>query len=466
MPNQRKSPPPIVYILLLLSLASGGYWFSNSKKLNSDLAVAKGSSQPELGGSISDRASSGGKMLITAEATPQKQAGVQAFAAGDYATAAAQFQASLQKYRNDPETLIYLNNARVANSNAVKIAVSVPIGSNLNVAQEILRGVAQAQDEVNRRGGINGSLLQVEIANDDNDPQIARQIAEQFVKESQVLAVVGHNASSASLAAAPVYQQGKLVMMTPTSSAQELTGFGDYIFRAVPSYRFQADALAHHIVQRENKTKIAICFDGNAPEKTIFRDAFASAMYAVGGKIASTACDFSAPGFNPQTAIAAAVADGADGVLLVPHIDRFDPAIALAQANKGRLPLYGNSTLYTFKTLQFGQRDVNRLVLTVPWHPQANSGDGFPDRANQLWGGSVNWRSAIAYDATQALIAGLRQANTRSQLQQVLRKPEFQAQGTAGPIQFLPSGDRVGTAVLVQVQPGAKSGYDFVPISP
>ncbi|HBY75884.1 MAG TPA: ABC transporter substrate-binding protein, partial [Cyanobacteria bacterium UBA11148] len=51
-----------------------------------------------------------------------------------------------------------------------KIAVSVPMESNLNKAQEILRGVAQAQNEVNRNGGINGMLLKVAIANDENDP--------------------------------------------------------------------------------------------------------------------------------------------------------------------------------------------------------------------------------------------------------------------------------------------------------
>ncbi|QSV64010.1 MAG: hypothetical protein HEQ26_15860 [Dolichospermum sp. DL01] len=98
--------------------------------------------------SIQERMSWGEKLLILADATPEKKAGVSAFADKDYPTAIAKFQAALIQQQNDPETLIYLNNARFVSDNAPKIAVSVPIGSNLNVARELLRGVAQAQDKM------------------------------------------------------------------------------------------------------------------------------------------------------------------------------------------------------------------------------------------------------------------------------------------------------------------------------
>lgn len=457
--TKKTSPPPIVFILVFLVLLGGVHWFVTHQKTDSPVETS-GS------GSIQERISHGGKILVTAEATPEKRAGVQAFASGDYATAIAQFQASLQKYRNDPETLIYLNNAKVGNRRAFKIAVSVPIGSNLNVALEILRGVAQAQDEVNRTAGINKVPLLVEIANDQNDAEIARRVAAEFVKDSQILAVVGHNASSASLAAAPVYQQGELVTIAPTSFAQELTGFGDYIFRALPSMRFVADTLARHIVKHDRKTKIAVCVDAKAPENQSFRNEFISAIFESGGKVVNTVCDLGAPNLNPNTVVAGAVSDGADALLLAPHVDRLDPALAVARANQGRLTLYGSSSLYAFKTLQVGQGDVKGLVLAVPWHPQTNPGNSFADNASKLWGGAVNWRTAMAYDATQAIIAALKQSNTRDGLQKALRSPGFKGQGAADTIQFLPSGDRIGATVLVQVKPGGSLGYDFVPLRP
>ncbi|NJQ97654.1 MAG: ABC transporter substrate-binding protein [Hydrococcus sp. CSU_1_8] len=111
------------------------------------------------------------------------------------------------------------------------------MGSNLNVAKEILRGVAQAQHEINQKGGIGGKLVQVKIANDENSPEIAKQIAKELVRNKKIIAVIGHNSSDASLAAAPIYQEGELVAISPTSVARELSGIGNYIFRTTPSTR-------------------------------------------------------------------------------------------------------------------------------------------------------------------------------------------------------------------------------------
>ncbi|MEC4817408.1 MAG: ABC transporter substrate-binding protein, partial [Scytonema sp. PMC 1069.18] len=73
---------------------------------------------------------------------------------------------------------------------------------------------------------------------------------------------------------------------------------------------------------------------------------------------------------------------------------------------------------------------------------------------------------AMAYDATYTIIIGLKQSNTRTELQQVLSSPGFSAAGATGVIQFLPSGDRKRSATLVKVVPNSQSvtGYHFVPV--
>jgi branched-chain amino acid transport system substrate-binding protein len=113
------------------------------------------------------RKSEGEKLLIVNETNADKDQAIAAIAKKDYATAVSKLEASLSKQRSDPEALIYLNNAKIGDRKSVTIAVSVPIGGNLNVAKEILRGVAQAQTEVNSQGGINGSSLKIAIVNDD-----------------------------------------------------------------------------------------------------------------------------------------------------------------------------------------------------------------------------------------------------------------------------------------------------------
>jgi branched-chain amino acid transport system substrate-binding protein len=128
------------------------------------------------------------------------------------------------------------------------------------------------------------------------------------------------------------------------------------------------------------------------------------------------------------------------------------------------LALYGSSTLYTFQTLKDGQKDIDGLVLPVSWHPETNPGSTFPKNASQRWGGVVSWRTAMSFDATQAVIAGLRQSNTRFGLQQALRNPNFSTPGSSEDVKFLPTGDRAGKPILVQVKQGGSTGYNFVPL--
>ncbi len=414
-----------------------------------------------------DRLSLGEKILVTAETNPNKQAGVQAFANKDLYTAHVQFEASIKAHPNDPEGLIYFNNSPVtSNISQTKIVVSVPIGSNLNVAQEILRGVAQAQQETNQHGGINGKLLQVAIANDENDSTIAKKLATDFVNDPNIIAVIGHNASNASLAACPIYEQGKLVMMSPTSYAQNLSGCGAYIFRSIPSVRFIADPLVHYMIQIR-KSNIAICVDQQAPDNVSFVTELQSAIFAENGKYIPIACDLSAAKLEPQKVISEAVSAGANSLVLAPHVDRIEKALEIAAANKGRLALFGSPTLYTSLTLKSGQENINDLVLAVPWHPSATPGNPFAENARTLWGGTVNWRTAMAYDATIAVIQGLQQSYNRQELQAILHNPNFSANGATGKIEFLPSGDRNGKALLVKVQPtNTQLGYDFFPLTP
>ncbi|HEY9605991.1 MAG TPA: ABC transporter substrate-binding protein, partial [Allocoleopsis sp.] len=282
------------------------------------------------------------------------------------------------------------------------------------------------------------------------------------------LAVVGHNSSDASLAAAPVYQQGKLVMISPTSDAQDLSGIGSYIFRTIPTIRSQASTLSDYAVKTAKKTNIAVCVDSSSQSSQSFKKEFISALFASGGRVTPTNCDVAAPNFSASAISSQVLSDRADGLLLLPSVDRIDRAIDVARANQKRLSLLGSANLYTFQTLQQGQAAVNGMVLTVPWHPGAIPGNPFPQQARTLWGGAVNWRTATAYDATEAVIAGLKQNQTREGLQQALSSPGFSVNGATGSIQFSQLGDRNGGAILVRIQPGSTSntGFDFVPLKP
>lgn len=412
------------------------------------------------------RKSEGNKLLITTDTNPDKEAAIAAISQKDYPTAIAKLEASLTKQRNDPEAVIYLNNAKIGDRPSLKIAVVVPIGGNLNVAKEILRGVAQSQTEVNSQGGINGQLLKVVILNDDNKVDIGTKVAQDLVQDQSILAVIGHNASDVSIAAVPIYQSGKLVMISSTSTAKELSSIGRFIFRTVPSVRIQADELSNYAVKKLNKKNIGICANSEAKASKSIQEEFTAAVFADGGKISRVNCDLANPTFNAERVIEDMLSDRVDALLLSPGVEKIDKGIEIAIIVRNRLSLIGDSTLYTFKTLQIGQGAIEDMVLSVPWHPESFANNPFSTNAVKIWGGDVNWRSATSYDATLAIASGLRKSPNRERLQQTLASEDFAVEGAAGKIVFQPSGDRLNTSVFVKVVKGNKSGvgYDFVPL--
>lgn len=420
---------------------------------------------------LTDRSSSGERLLITEIDSSEKRSGIKAFVDGDFNSAIEHFQSSLKESRNDVETRLYLQNSIAIQKvgdpkKLVKIAVVVPIGSNVNIAQEMLRGISQVQMEINQSGGINGIPITIEIFNDDNNPNIAKELAKQAIQDPQVIAVVGSNTSDASLASAPIFQRGGLLMIGPTSMTRDLSGIGNYIFRTTPTSQSLTSTLAQQIYTVDRRRKLAICFDGQASDSVSFKEELIAEFARLGGGIANFTCDVGSANFNPNDAIVKARNNGADALFVASHIDRLPLAIQVATANQGKLPLYSSPTLNTFQTLQAGYV-VSGLSLVTPWQnpiePQSGS---FADRSQRLWGGQVSWRTAMSFDAGMAIVTGLRQSNgTRQGLMAALHQPQFNAEGASGKVTFLPTGDRVLTPTIAQVRE-VNGKWVFTPLQP
>jgi branched-chain amino acid transport system substrate-binding protein len=382
-----------------------------------------------------------GEEILSQNSSPEKQAGVKAFADGNYPKAVANFKASLQKNPNDPEARIYLNNAKAANSKqTIKIAVSVPLGSNQPIGEEILRGVAEVQEEINRDYEINGLPLQVVVANDNNDGTLAQAVARKFVKDTAIFAVVGHNASNASVAAAPIYKDGKLVMVSPTSFANQLKE-PSYVFRMVPQITFFAAQLSKGLGKAIPNPKVAICVDNVSPDQESFRNEFKYVVSAYKGQHIDLGCNLADPSFNPSTVVEAIKRNNVNSLMVAPYVNNLPKANEIFKAiRESQLPikLFGSPTLYNDKTIEWGGEAVEGLTLSVPYFPDEREKNSF----RELWKTELNtWRSPMAKDTTTAIATGLQQLlqqknPTRQDLDNILRDSSFKVRGVTGEFKF------------------------------
>ncbi|MEM6614448.1 MAG: ABC transporter substrate-binding protein [Cyanobacteria bacterium P01_C01_bin.72] len=464
----------LLSLLITVGVIGGGIWWLWSNKQALDISLD--GDRPENVSSADVSAvdvatasdlqpSTGAKILFPQALTPEREAAAKAISNQNYSEAVSLLEQSLNKQRNDPEGLIYLNNARIGINQAHSIAVSVPIGTEQSTAQEILRGVAQAQSEINQQGGINGVPLKVVIVNDDNDSQAAAQVAQELVKDPEILGVVGHFSSGVTLATAPIYQQNQLVAISPTSTSVAISSQGDYIFRTVPSDRFTSNALAKYFLNQLQLQQAMIVYNSQSAYSRSLQETFTTEIVSNGGEIVSEV-DLSNNNFNPAAILKDAQAQGVQALVFLNDSTTISKAYLLMQLNNRQLPLLAGDSLYKPQTLEIGGEKAVGLVLAVPWHALSGVNPEFSAAARRLWGGNVSWRTAMTYDASKTLIAGLTNAPSRTGVQKALSQSGFNLSGATGTIKFLKSGDRNGAVQLVEVQPGKLSsyGYDFIPL--
>ena len=398
-----------------------------------------------------------------------KRKGVSAMARRDYKQAVVEFTNAINKYRNAPETLIYLNNAQIGLEKSYVIAVPVPIGGpKPERAAEMLRGFAQAQHEINQNGGINGVKLKLKIFDDKDDVNIAKKVALSIVQDSEILAVMGHWSSGTSIAVAPIYN-GKITLITPISTAMKLvdSDANSYIFRTNANTRTGGRALADYAINKLKVTNIAIFYDSTSPYSNELESAFRYEITSNNNSRIIKKFNLSDPSLNPENSVDRLISDGTQAILLIPDPKSVETAMKVVNHNRRRSYLIGD--MANLNILEVLTESAVDMVFAPSWTITGDPDSEFSRNSKNLWNADVNWATAMSYNAAEALIEALRRQknSSRVEIKEILQSSTFFAKGVSGEIKF--SGGDANTPVqLVEVRPAtpsrSRTGYDFLPI--
>jgi ABC-type branched-subunit amino acid transport system substrate-binding protein len=428
------------------------------------------------------RISRGDKTFFPNIKNINRDQGITEFKRGNYKKAIDLFGEAVKVNRNDPEVLIYQNNARARDKGSpfqVAVVISITDTRTAN-SQEILRGVAQAQEDFNQKsGGLDGRFLEVVIANDSNDSQKAKQIGGELVKDTSILAVVGHSSSRLTEDTLPIYAAAGLPIISPTATSTSLNN--SVFFRAVYSDEITGKRLAEY-TYKSLQLKRAVIFGNpifsNHPRRSPYtnslREAFTKHFEILGGEVVrKPLVDFTSPTFNAQQEIsktAYSKTDNAEAVMLFPDPNDTDIAITIAREvtrrnerlrersqaeNRRQLTMLSGDSLYKDEALNKGGKDINGLILAIPWFRETKEASEFTKKSNFQWKSDVSWRTAMSFDATQALIKSLSQVPTRTSILDRLTTVDLVDTETSGyPLRFTTQREREGQSTLVTIENG------------
>lgn len=379
-----------------------------------------------------------------------------------YQDALKYYQESWQKERFDAETLIYLNNAllEVNKTDYYTIAVAVPLKTSKEkiiksseISQGFLRGIAQAQTEFNLSlasikslpgknilapraiNGKDNKGLKVIIVDDNNTIPKAQKVAQAIAKQSKILGIIGHYASKMTLATVDIYGEKNLAEISYGSTSTELTqNPRDNFFRVTYTNKEEAEALVKYIEQTNYQDKnIVIFYNPNSDYSNHFRIAINEKLQQLKKPNIQVLKEFDLAdeaNFSTQLALQEAAKLEANIFLLLPdglETNSLAKAIEILETDNGKNLMLGGNPLINSKVINNQATQPLKLIVSTFWYPLANSKNKFQQQTKQFWGTNVNGGTAMAYDATLALIEAIkRQTNpTRKGTIEQLREPDF-----------------------------------------
>jgi branched-chain amino acid transport system substrate-binding protein len=409
--------------------------------------------------------------------------GTAAYGVKDYEEAYKNFSQYRNNNQDNPEVWIYQNNAKLAMAKAKGtpthlVAVSVPIKKNPGTAEEMLRGVAQAQEEM-----IDQVPTQILIINDENSKHIIPAIAPAIIGNKDIMATIGPNAIVATRESALLYSKGKLLLVTPSAFSTNLPSAGEYVYRMLPPPKQLIEPLAIYVKKQFANGKLAACRDERSGDNKVVLNAFTEALESQGVSVIPDSCDISKlkDVEKAKTTFQNWKNNNVKAIFIAPYIEEMDDSLLVAsQARAAGLAVIGSPTFIADKVLgkgsggekDLGGEKVAGMLIYSPWSPHHAAIGDQKDIFTEKWKRHVTWRTATSYDAFQAVTAALAKNPTREGVYQAFK--DYQRSpisGKTGPIQFTPTGDRMannlqyGGLLTVGQVPGSDA-WQFLPVEP
>ena len=199
-----------------------------------------------------------------------------------------------------------------------KIGLVEPLSGNLAVyGQNIQKGVDLAVERINAVGGIKGKKIVMVYEDNEADPAKTVSAMKKLITVDKVAAVIGAATSTATLAACPVAEENKVVIVAPPSTSPDITTkCGEYTFRVIASDSYQGVVMADVFMDLGYKAAAAMFVNDDYGRG--LNDAFVSSFKKKGGEALGSIA-FGIEGKDFRTELLKLKMSKAKAVMLVGH---------------------------------------------------------------------------------------------------------------------------------------------------
>jgi len=154
--------------------------------------------------------------------------------------------------------------------------------------QDIANGAILAINQFNEAGLLEGFTVEYDLQDDRCSGEDATSVANRFVANASLVAVVGHACSGASIPASEIYNDARIPMISPSSTAVAFTNRGlDVVNRTAYSDGIQGVVAARYISEVLGAESIAILHDNSSYGKGLAETVRLTFIEELGGEVSA-----------------------------------------------------------------------------------------------------------------------------------------------------------------------------------
>ncbi len=171
------------------------------------------------------------------------------------------------KLRSSGEYIFRLQQVqyRLTHLDSIKVKVGVMLPTTRaaqltglkTFSKEILEGMTFASNLFNEQAG---SLVKValDIRDTEHDTTLSKRVVREFLRDKDVLAVIGPMFSDVALACAPVANAEHIPLLSPTANETGITKSGPYMFQLNPDLSMHGKAIARYAIREMGLKRLAV----------------------------------------------------------------------------------------------------------------------------------------------------------------------------------------------------------------
>lgn len=339
---------------------------------------------------------------------------------------------------------------------SIQIAVAGPMtGDNSEYGLGFYNAAKQKAKEWNDNGGVLGKQVEIIQYDDKNTPEEATTIAQKIISDKRVVGLVGHFSSGVCMTAAPLYQENKIIEISPSASHPDYSVIGDYIFRNNTIISKEAAASVDIAVNDLGKKKIgiiSIMTDWGTNTSKIIKELVekeSDAKVVAHEEIMEGSDDYS-------LAITKLNEAGADVVICCGMYNLVAPVAKQYKQINPNIAIVGFSNAYSDQLIQLGGSSVEGVCFPVIFFSESDDKDvmKFVEDYKNNYGSAPSALTAQAYDSVGLLLTAIKECDTTDSeiLKDKLYKMNYK--GVTGDIKFDENGDVDKQFVKVTIKDG------------